>query len=40
MGFTGGILPTIGVLGWLCLGAALIALAALGTGRMQVRSHG
>ncbi len=28
MGFTGGILPTIGVLGWLCLGAALIALAA------------
>ncbi len=28
MGFTGGILPTIGVLGWLCGGAALIALFA------------
>jgi MFS family permease len=28
IGFTGGILPTIGVLGWLCSGAALIALIA------------
>ncbi len=28
MGFTGGILPTIGVLGWLCAGATLIALIA------------
>jgi MFS family permease len=28
MGFTGGILPTIGVLGWLCAGAAAIALVA------------
>jgi MFS family permease len=27
-GFTGGILPTIGVLGWLCAGAAVIALIA------------
>ena len=28
MGFTGGILPTIGVLGWLCGGAVIIALIA------------
>jgi MFS family permease len=28
MGFTGGIIPTIGVLGWLCGGAAIIALVA------------
>jgi MFS family permease len=28
IGFTGGILPTMGVLGWLCGGAALIALIA------------
>ncbi len=28
MSFTGGILPTIGVLGWLCVGAALLALIA------------
>ncbi len=28
MGFTGGILPTIGVLGWLCAGAVIIALIA------------
>ncbi len=28
MRFTGGILPTIGVLGWLCAGTALIALIA------------
>jgi MFS family permease len=28
MGFTGGILPTIGVLGWLCGGAAILALIA------------
>ncbi len=26
MGFTGAILPTLGVLGWLCAGAALLAL--------------
>jgi MFS family permease len=26
MSFTGGILPTIGVLGWLCSGAAVVAL--------------
>jgi hypothetical protein len=26
MGFTGAILPTLGVLGWLCLGAAGLAL--------------
>mgnify|MGYP000364289081 CR=1 FL=1 len=28
MGFTGAILPTLGVLGWLCLGAALLALVS------------
>ena len=28
MGFTGGILPTMGVLGWLCAGAAFLALIA------------
>ncbi len=28
MGFTGGILPTIGVLGWLCAAAAVVALIA------------
>jgi MFS family permease len=28
IGFTGGILPTMGVLGWLCGGAAIIALLA------------
>jgi hypothetical protein len=28
MGFTGGIIPTIGVLGWLCGGAAILALIA------------
>ncbi|MBS0482099.1 MAG: MFS transporter [Proteobacteria bacterium] len=28
MGFTGAILPTFGVLGWLCLGAAAVALVA------------
>jgi MFS family permease len=27
MGFTGAIIPTIGVLGWICLAAAMIALA-------------
>jgi MFS family permease len=26
MDFTGGIIPTIGVLGWLCAGAAILAL--------------
>jgi hypothetical protein len=40
MGFTGGILPTIGVLGWLCLGAALIALTALLAGRRKVSPDG
>jgi MFS family permease len=28
MGFTGGIIPTLGVLGWLCGGAAILALVA------------
>lgn len=28
MGFTGAILPTLGVLGWLCLGAAALALVS------------
>jgi MFS family permease len=40
MGFTGGILPTIGVLGWLCFGAAVVAMAAMIVGRDGPQSHG
>lgn len=35
MGFTGAIIPTVGVLGWICLGAALTALAFRLAGRPQ-----